>query len=134
MLFWNKMIIYLFYFLFYRCLLVIRHSINTMFYFDPLVMTKFFKIKMKLIPHLNIASWLYINSNFVYPIVHVENTNSVAIYLKIMSGIEIWIHDIYELDNFIKTWKSSNTYNLPNREFLKFFLTYFIIWFANIKT
>ncbi len=30
---------------------------------------------------------------------NIENTKSVGIYLKIMSHIEIWIKDIYELDN-----------------------------------
>ena len=50
---------------------------------------------------------------FVYPIVHVENTKSANIYSEIMCHIEIWIKDIYELDNFTETWKSSNTYKLP---------------------
>jgi hypothetical protein len=54
---------------------------------------------MKLICHLHILSLLNIPSNFVYPIVHVENTNSVDIYLEIMRHIQIWIKDIYELDN-----------------------------------
>jgi hypothetical protein len=35
-----------------------------------------------------------------YPIVHVENTNSIDIYLEIMRHTEIWIKDIYELENF----------------------------------
>jgi len=42
---------------------------------------------------------------FVYLVVHVENTNSAHIYLEIMCHIEIWIKDIYELDNFTETWK-----------------------------
>ena len=40
--------------------------------------------------------------NLFFPIVHVENTNSVDIYLEIMRHIEIWIKDIYDLD-IIKT-------------------------------
>jgi hypothetical protein len=57
-------------------------------------------------------------SNFVYPIiVHVENTNSVHIYFLKMSRIEIWIKDIYELDNFTETWKSSNICKLPKQVF-----------------
>ena len=104
MLFWNKMITYLSFYYFYMCLLVVHPSINTMFFYNPSVMSKFFEIKIKLICHLNISSWLPINSNFVYPIVHVENTNSVHIYLEITSHIEIWIKDVYDLDNFTKTW------------------------------
>ena len=100
MLFWNKMTT--FFFLFYGCLLVVHPSINTIFYYDPLVMTKFFKIKMKLICYLNISLWLNINSNCVNQFGHVENTNSVAIHSKIMSHIEIRIQDICGLDNCTK--------------------------------
>ena len=86
----------------YKCLLDVHPRINTIFYYDPLVMSKFFGLKMKLMCHLNILSWLNATSNCVHPIVHVENTNSVDIYLEIMRHIEIWIKDIYELDNLKK--------------------------------
>ncbi len=86
--------------IFYVCLLVVYHSINTILYCDSLVFSNFSKINMELVCHLNISSWLNININFVYPIVRLENTNSVGIYLKMMSHIEIWIKDIYELDHF----------------------------------
>ena len=48
-----------------------------------------------------------------YFIVHVGNENSVDIFMEIMRSIKIWIKDIYELDNFETTWKSSNIYSLP---------------------
>ena len=57
---------------------------------------------MKFICHLNILSRLNIDLTLLYPIVHLENTNSVELYLEIMRYIEIWIKDIYELD-FKKT-------------------------------
>ena len=71
------------------------------------------------------SSRLNINSNLVYPIVHVENTNSADIYLEIMRHMEIWIKYIYELDNSKKTWKSSNIYNLPKHVFFTFHLNIF---------
>ena len=40
--------------------------------------------------------------------------------------IKIWIKDIYELDDFIKTWKSSNIYHLPKHVFLCFFFIYLL--------
>jgi len=58
-----------------------------------------FEIKIKFICHLHILSRLNINFNLFYTIVHVENTNSVDIYLDIMRSIETWIQGIYELDN-----------------------------------
>ncbi len=82
------------------CLLVVCPSINAIFYYDPLILSKLSKININLTCHLNISSWLNININFAYPIVHVENTNPVGIYLKIMSHIEICKNDIYELDHF----------------------------------
>ena len=51
------------------------------------------------------------------PIAHVEKTYPDAIYKKIASHIEIQIQDIYELDNFTKTWKSSNAYTFLNKYF-----------------
>ena len=80
---------------------------------------------MKLIGHLNISSWLNINLNFVYPVVHVKNTNPVPIYLKIISHIQIWIRYIYKLDNFKETWKSINTYKLPKQVFFEFVFNIF---------
>ena len=59
---------------------------------------------------------------FVYPIFHVGNTNSVDIYLEKMRYTEIWIKDIYELDNKKKTWKSSNIYHLSKHVFFVSFL------------
>jgi hypothetical protein len=41
-------------------------------------------------------------------------------FIEIMRSIEIWIIDIYELDHFGPTWKSSNIYSLPNQVILKF--------------
>ena len=48
-----------------------------------------------------------------YLIVHTGNKNSADIFIKIMRSIEMWIEDIYELDKFKTTWKSSNIYHLP---------------------
>ncbi len=53
-------------------------------------------------------------------IVHIGNKNSVDTYLTLMSHIEIWIKDIYELDNFEPAWKSSNIYFLPIQVIFKF--------------
>ena len=68
-----------------------------------------------------------------YCIVHVGNENLVDIYIRIMRSIEIWIKDIYELNNFKPTWKSSNIYSLPKQVFFCFFLIDFIIRFVNIE-
>ena len=107
------------------CLLVVQSSINTIFCYDPLVKSKIFGIEMKLICHLNILSWLNININLFYSVVHVENTSSVDLYIEIMRYIVIWIKDIYELDNLNKTCKSSNIYHLPKYVFLKFLFNIF---------
>ena len=56
-----------------------------------------------------------------YFIAYVGNKNSVDIYLGIMRYIEIWIMDIYELNNFETTWKSSNIYSLPKQVFFNIF-------------
>ena len=69
---------------------------------------------------------LNINIILFYPLVHVGNPNSVDLYIEVMHYIEFWIKDIYDLDNFKKTWKSSNIYH-PKPVFLCFFLIYFII-------
>ena len=110
---------------FYKCLLVIYPNINSIFCYDPLVMSKFFEIKMKFISHLNIFSWLNINLRLLYFIVHVDNENSVDIYIWIMRSIEIRIKDIYELNKFETTWKSSNVYSLPKRVILMFLFNIF---------
>ena len=54
-------------------------------------------------------------------------------FIQIMRSIEMWIEDIYELDKFKPTWKSSNIYNLPKQVFFMFFKNIFIIQFLNIK-
>ena len=68
-----------------------------------------------------------------YLIVHIGNKNSFDIFIKIMRSIEMWIEDIYELDKFKTTWKSSNIYHLPTQVFFMFFFNIFIIRFLNIK-
>ena len=46
-----------------------------------------------------------------------------------MSRIEIWIKDIYELDNFTETWESSKTYKLPKHVFFPLFnIFYYLIY------
>ena len=112
-------------FFFYKCLLVVHPSINSIICYDPLVMSKFFEIKTKLICHLNILSKLNINFHLFHFIVHIGNTNSVETYLTLMSHIEIWIKDIYELDNFKTNWKSSNIYSLPIQVIFKFLFNIF---------
>ena len=89
----------------FGCLLVVHPSIKQIFYYDSLVFSKFFEINTKFILHLNILSKLNINYHLFHCIVHIGNINAVDIYLKRMSHIEIWIKDIYELDNFETTWK-----------------------------
>jgi hypothetical protein len=74
---------------------------------------------MKLICTINILSLLNINLSLFYPIVHVENTNSVDLYIETMRYIEILIKDIYELDKFLKNWKSCNIYHLPKHVFFR---------------
>ena len=54
-------------------------------------------------------------------------------FIQITRSIEMWIEDIYELDKFKTTWKSSNIYNLPKQVFFMFFKNIFIIQFLNIK-
>ena len=68
---------------------------------------------------------LNINLSLIYFIVHVGSENSVDIYMEIMRSIKIWIKDIYELDNFGATWKSSNIYSLPIRELFIFLFNIF---------
>ena len=70
---------------------------------------------------------------FFYFIAYECSENSVDTYIGIMRYIEIWIMDIYELNNFETTWKSSNIYSLPKQVFYMFLLIYFIIRFVNIK-
>jgi hypothetical protein len=126
LLFENKMIIYFLFILFYyKCLLVVYTRINTIFCYDPIVMSKLFGIKVIFICHLNILSWLNININLFYPIVHVGNTNSIDLFIEIMRYIEIWIKGIYELDNFKTTWKSSNIYHFRKQVFFKFLFNIF---------
>jgi hypothetical protein len=60
-----------------------------------------------------------------YFIVHVGNENSIDIFMEIMRSIKIWIKDIYELDNFELTWKSSNIYSLPIQVFFIFLFNIF---------
>jgi len=60
-----------------------------------------------------------------YFIIHVGNENYVDIYLEIMRSITIWIKDIYELDNFETTWKSSNFYSLSIQVFFMFLFNIF---------
>ena len=67
-----------------------------------------------------------------YLIVHIGNKNSIDMFIQIMRSIEMWIEDIYELDKFKTTWKSSNIYNLPKQVFFVFFFNIFIILFLNI--
>ncbi len=43
-------------FFFYMCLFVVHHSINSIFCYDSLILSKFFKIKTKFICQLNILS------------------------------------------------------------------------------
>jgi hypothetical protein len=85
-------------------------------------MSKFFEIGTKFIYHLNILSYLNINAHSFYFIVHVGNENSVDIYRGIM---RIWIKDIYELNNFETTWKSSNIYSLPKQVIFMFLFNIF---------
>jgi hypothetical protein len=65
------------------------------------------------------------NIFFAEFIVYVGNTNSVSIYVEIKMKFEIRIQDIYKISKFADTWKSSNTYNLPNHVFLDFFFRYY---------
>ena len=60
-----------------------------------------------------------------YFIVHVGNENSVDVFMEIMRSIKIWIKDIYELDNFKTTWKSSNIISLPKHVFFMFLFNIF---------
>jgi len=62
---------------------------------------------------------------FCLPHFYVENIDSVHIYSEIMSHFEIRIKDVYELDNFTETLKSSNTYKLPTHVFFKILLNIF---------
>ena len=45
-----------------------------------------------------------------------------------MSSFEIWIKDIYELDNFKTTWKSINIYRLPQQVFFMFLFKYILLF------
>ena len=65
---WNKISAYLSGF-FYKCLLAVHPSINSMLCYDPLVMIKFIEIETKSISHLNILSWPNINLHLFYFIV-----------------------------------------------------------------
>ena len=42
-----------------------------------------------------------------------------------MRSIEIWMKDIYELNNFETTWKSSNIYSLPKQVYFMFLFNIF---------
>ncbi len=119
---WNYCISFCF---FYRCLLVVHPTINSILCYDPLVMSKFFEIKTKFICHLNMLSWLNINLHLFCFIVSVGNKNSFDAFIGIMRSIKIWIKDIYELDNFETTWKSSNIYSLPRQVFFMFLFNVF---------
>ena len=66
-------------------------------------------------------SRLYVYLLLFYFVVHIGNENSVDIFIKMMRSIEVWIKDIYELDNFGTTWKSSNLYSLPKYGFFPSF-------------
>ena len=115
------------------CLLVVHPSIYIILCYDPLVMSKFFGIKMKLICHLNILSWLNIHLSLFYPIVNVGNENSIDMYIEIMRSIEIWIKDIYEPDNFGTTWKSINMHSFPKQVFFMFLFDIFYYLICEYK-
>ena len=66
-------------------------------------------------------------SNLFYPIVHVGNIHSVDLYIETMRYIEIWIKDIYELDNKKKLGSKLIYIIFLKRYFLCFFFKYFII-------
>ncbi len=67
-----------------------------------------------------ILSRLNISLHLFYFIAYVGNQNSVDIYIAIMGSIEIWIMDVYELNDFKPTWKSSNIYSLRKQAFFMF--------------
>ena len=50
-----------------------------------------------------------------------------------MRYIEIWIKDIYELDNFKTTWKSSNIYRLPKQVVFMFLFNIFYYLICKYK-
>ncbi len=67
-----------------------------------------------------ILSRLNRSLHLFYFIAYVGNENLVDTYIAIMRYIEIWIMDIYELNDFKPTWKSSNIYSLPKQVFFMF--------------
>ena len=51
----------------------------------------------------------------------VEMKNSDDIYLELIVYFQIYIQELYKFDDFTKSWKSNNVYQIPFQVFFCFF-------------